>query len=90
MTDVVVCALKAPGPERLHVTPAALESFVSIAVTFTTWPATAFCDPLGLRVIAMGGLLLPQPENTTATARIIANVARTFILEFMNTPAFVS
>jgi hypothetical protein len=29
-----------------------------------------------------GLLLLPQPENTIPIARIIANAARTFILEF--------
>ena len=58
----MVCTLSAPGPVRLQVTPAALESFATVAVTFTAWPATAFCAPLRARVMLIGGDPEPDPD----------------------------
>jgi len=62
VTEVVVCALSAPEPARVHVTPAVLESFATVAVTFTAWPATAFCVPLGPRVMFIGAGTDPDPD----------------------------
>lgn len=62
MTEVLVCALSAPGPTRVHVTPAVLESFATVAVTFTAWPAIAFCAPVGPRLMLIGSGGDPDPD----------------------------
>lgn len=47
---------------RLQVTPAALESFVTVAVIVMAWPPTAFCVPLGPRVMLIGSGGEPDPD----------------------------
>lgn len=90
MTDVALWLLSAPAPVaglRLQVTPAALESFVTVAVIVTACPATTFVDAPVLNAIEIG--LLPPVHPATASANATRKTPRIFDLPFISTPTFV-
>src|ERR1700737_4582106 len=64
-TEVVVCLLKAPGPESVHVTPFPDESLEMFTVTSMDWPCEIVRElpPEKLMAIAGGagiGPLVPE------------------------------
>jgi hypothetical protein len=63
-TDVLVCLLRAPGPESFHVTPLADGSFETTAVMVTDCPCAMVCElpPLKLMESTGGGVLAPPPQ----------------------------
>jgi hypothetical protein len=94
VTVVVVAPLRVPqfATEQVtvKVTPFAVVSAVSVAVNDCVLPSKTVPLPGEIITVIDGVPPPPQPENRIPGARIIANIARTLILEFMNTPAFVS
>jgi hypothetical protein len=89
-----VAPLSAPQFETEQVTaqltPFAMASFVSVAVNDCVLPSRTMALPGAIVTVIAGVPPPPHPENIIPSATTIPKVARTLILEFMNTPAFVS